>query len=64
MRERRQPEGCKQSVYFPEEMLDEVAVHAQRLERSLSWVVVQCVKRGGLEHLRSLPGIDDVEAAE
>ena len=28
----------KQSLYFPKEMLDEVAVEARRLDRSLSWI--------------------------
>ncbi len=64
MREKRQPDGCKQSVYFPGEMLAEIESEAKRLERSSSWGVVQCIKRGGLEHLRSLPSVDEVEAAE
>ncbi len=29
----------KQSLYFPEEMLGEIEQQAQRLDRSLSWVV-------------------------
>jgi len=29
----------KQSLYFPEEMLVEIEPQAQRLDRSLSWVV-------------------------
>ena len=29
----------KQSLYFPEEMLAEMKFHAERLDRSLSWVV-------------------------
>jgi uncharacterized small protein (TIGR04563 family) len=31
--------GRKQSFYFPQEMLDEIVAEAQRLDRSLSWVV-------------------------
>jgi uncharacterized small protein (TIGR04563 family) len=31
--------GRKQSFYFPQEMLDEMSAEAQRLDRSLSWVV-------------------------
>jgi uncharacterized small protein (TIGR04563 family) len=35
--------GCndkrKQSLYFPEDMLDEITREAVRLDRSLSWVV-------------------------
>jgi uncharacterized small protein (TIGR04563 family) len=29
----------KQSLYFPAEMLDEIAAKARRLDRSMSWVV-------------------------
>jgi uncharacterized small protein (TIGR04563 family) len=29
----------KQSLYFPEDMLAEVQAEAQRLDRSMSWVV-------------------------
>jgi uncharacterized small protein (TIGR04563 family) len=29
----------KQSLYFPEEMLEEIQREASRLDRSLSWVV-------------------------
>jgi uncharacterized small protein (TIGR04563 family) len=29
----------KQSLYFPEDMLDEIQAEAIRLDRSLSWVV-------------------------
>jgi uncharacterized small protein (TIGR04563 family) len=64
VREKRQSDGCKQSIYFPGDMLAEIESEAKRLERSSSWVVVQCVKRGGLEHVTTLPGLDDVEAAE
>ncbi|HUJ29478.1 MAG TPA: TIGR04563 family protein [Myxococcales bacterium] len=34
----------KQSLYFPEEMLAEIQAQAQRLDRSLSWVVQQAWK--------------------
>ena len=29
----------KQSLYFPEEMLDEIKREAERQDRSLSWIV-------------------------
>ena len=44
----------KQSLYFSNTLLEELRAEASRLERSLSWVVQQCVKRGLLE-LRSRP---------
>ena len=31
----------KQSIYLPEEMLEEIEVEAERLDRSLSWLVQQ-----------------------
>jgi uncharacterized small protein (TIGR04563 family) len=34
----------KQSLYFPAEMLEEIALEAQRLDRSLSWVVQRAWK--------------------
>jgi len=63
-RGKRQSDGCKQSIYLPGDMLAEISHEAKRLDRSLSWVVVQCIRRGGLEHLTALPTDADVEAAE
>lgn len=37
---------CKQSLYFPEEMLEEIAAEARRLDRSLSWIVQRAWKTG------------------
>jgi uncharacterized small protein (TIGR04563 family) len=34
----------KQSLYFPAEMLDEIAGEARRLDRSMSWVVQRAWK--------------------
>jgi hypothetical protein len=62
-RGKRQSDGKKQSIYFPGEMMDEIIAEAKRLDRSFSWVVTQCCRRGGLEHVRSLAG-DQAEAAE
>ena len=39
-----QTDKRKQSLYFPEEMLTEIQHEAQRLDRSLSWIVQQCWK--------------------
>jgi uncharacterized small protein (TIGR04563 family) len=34
----------KQSLYFPEDMLNELKKEADRIDRSLSWVVQRCIK--------------------
>jgi uncharacterized small protein (TIGR04563 family) len=44
----------KQSLYFPEEMLDEIARHADRLDRSLSWVV-QAAWRTARRNIMAMP---------
>ena len=49
----------KQSLYFPETMLDEIKHEAGRLDRSLSWIVQRCVKIG-LSEIRKLPSVNDV----
>lgn len=49
----------KQSLYFPETMLDEIKHEASRLDRSLSWIVQRCVKIG-LSEIRKLPSVNDV----
>jgi uncharacterized small protein (TIGR04563 family) len=38
-RQREQLRPRKQSLYFPENMLQEIAAEAKRLDRSVSWVV-------------------------
>jgi len=48
----------KQSLYFPETMLELIQNEADRLDRSLSWVVQRCV-RSGLPELRKLPSTED-----
>ncbi len=54
----------KQSLYFPESMLQDIQHEAARLDRSLSWIVQRCVKIG-LPEIRKLPSVNDVdEAAE
>lgn len=49
----------KQSLYFPESMLQDVQHEATRLDRSLSWIVQRCVKIG-LSDIRKLPSVNEV----
>lgn len=49
----------KQSLYFPEAMLQEIQREAARLDRSLSWIVQRCVKIG-LPDIRRLPSVNDI----
>ena len=49
----------KQSLYFPEEMLSEIQSQAQRLDRSLSWVVQQAWKIAKTE-LKKVPSPNDM----
>ena len=49
----------KQSLYFPEEMLNEIQDEAQRQDRSLSWVVQQAWRLARPE-ISKFPGINDM----
>ncbi|KFE69432.1 TIGR04563 family protein [Hyalangium minutum] len=51
----------KQSLYFPEDMLEEIQREATRQDRSLSWIVQQAwkVARGDI---RKMPSVNDVLA--
>ncbi|MEM6962687.1 MAG: TIGR04563 family protein [Myxococcota bacterium] len=49
----------KQSLYFPESMLQEIQHEAARLDRSLSWIVQRCVKIG-IQEIRKLPSVNDI----
>ena len=49
----------KQSLYFPESMLEDIQREAARLDRSLSWNVQRCVKVA-LPEVRKLPSVNDV----
>ena len=49
----------KQSLYFPEEMLKEIELEAQRQDRSLSWIVQQAWKIARTD-LRKIPSPNDV----
>ena len=50
----------KQSLYFPETMLQEIKDEAARLDRSLSWVVQRAWKLARAE-IRKIPSVNDVE---
>lgn len=49
----------KQSLYFPEDMLNEIAAEANRQDRSLSWIVQQAwrIARGEIMRFQS---VDDM----
>jgi uncharacterized small protein (TIGR04563 family) len=53
----------KQSLYFPESMLQDIQHEAARLDRSLSWIVQRCVKIG-IQEVRKLPSVNDIEDGE
>jgi len=55
----------KQSLYFPEEMLKEIATEATRQDRSLSWIMQQAWKGArkdmmSIQSVGSTPSDDDV----
>ena len=49
----------KQSLYFPEEMLREIQLEANRQDRSLSWIVQQAWRIARNEIMR-FPSVNDV----
>jgi uncharacterized small protein (TIGR04563 family) len=49
----------KQSLYFPESMLQEIKEEAARLDRSLSWVVQRAWKLARID-IKKLPSVNDV----
>ena len=53
----------KQSLYFPESMLQEIKEEAARLDRSLSWIVQRAWKLARLE-IKKLPSVNDVEGGD
>jgi len=53
----------KQSLYFPEDMLQEIKEEAARLDRSLSWVVQRAWKLARLE-IKKLPSVNEVGEGE
>lgn len=50
----------KQSLYFPEVMLQEIKDEAARLDRSLSWIVQRAWKLARLE-IKKIPSVNEVE---
>lgn len=48
----------KQSLYFPEDMLAEIQGEAQRLDRSLSWIVQQAWMRARAK-LKAVPATNE-----
>ena len=52
----------KQSLYFPEDMLEEIKAEAVRLDRSLSWIV-QRAWRIGRPEIKGLPSVNDPESS-
>jgi len=56
-------EKRKQSLYFPQDMLEEIAAEAKRQDRSLSWIVQRAwlIAR---DDIRKYPSINDPEADE
>jgi uncharacterized small protein (TIGR04563 family) len=48
----------KQSLYFPEDMLAEVQAEAQRLDRSMSWVVQKAWSLAK-EKMKDIPSVND-----
>jgi len=55
--------NCKQSLYFPSEMYHEVREEAERLDRSVSWVIVQAWRLSKAK-IREIPGVDEPEGSE
>lgn len=49
----------KQSLYFPESMLEEIKDEAARLDRSLSWIVQRAWKLARAD-IKKLPSVDDL----
>lgn len=52
----------KQSLYFAEDMLSEIMAEANRLDRSLSWVM-QCAWRMAASEVRKFPSVEHDVAA-
>ena len=50
----------KQSLYFPEEMLKEITVEANRQDRSLSWIVQKAWKIARKDIMK-YPSVNDID---
>ncbi len=53
----------KQSLYFPETMLNEIAAEAARQDRSLSWIVQKAWKIARKE-IQKYPSVNEPEEIE
>jgi uncharacterized small protein (TIGR04563 family) len=53
----------KQSLYFPEEMLKEIADEAARQDRSLSWIVQKAWKVARKDIMK-IPSVDQLPGAD
>lgn len=51
----------KQSLYFPEDMLNEIQAEATRQDRSLSWIIQQAWRISRNEVMR-FPSVNDMLA--
>lgn len=49
----------KQSLYFPEDMLEEIQKEAMRQDRSLSWIVQKAWKIAR-DQIKKFPSVNDV----
>ena len=49
----------KQSLYFPEDMLEEIQREATRQDRSISWIVQQAWRVARAD-IRKMPSVNDV----
>jgi uncharacterized small protein (TIGR04563 family) len=56
----------KQSLYFPEQMLEEISKEATRQDRSLSWIVQKAWKVARKEIMKApaVPGAGQGESKE
>jgi uncharacterized small protein (TIGR04563 family) len=54
----RKSDKRKQSLYFPEDMLQEIIAEAARLDRSLSWIM-QRAWQAGRKDIRKIPSVND-----
>jgi uncharacterized small protein (TIGR04563 family) len=52
--------NCKQSLYFPKEMYNEIREEASRLDRSVSWIIVQAW-RLAKSKIQDIPSVGDPE---
>jgi len=60
LKEATRTDKRKQSLYFPESMLQEIKEEAARLDRSLSWVVQRAWKLARLE-IKKLPSVNEID---